>query len=180
MNQEETIRITQVLLRYYLTIPDLVKKGIKLQNYTEARREVAYTLVKEFNYQRKDVAKVLNCKLPQVSYLIHRYCYTNKLDIPVYISKEHPVVTLHKFILSSSPGLDPRQVRHMLNRLYQTGYRSGYHKARRFDAKAKLGVPQVPPAGNNAPVRLLEAPGHLLKGVKDDPSPVKKYTSRGG
>lgn len=179
MSPEVTIAITKVLRKYNLSIPDLSRKYIKFSNYVEARKEVAYVLIKEHSFYRREVADVLNCNLPQVTYLINGYCSKHKLPIPKYRTKEdHPVDKLHRYLLENKL-LTPEYLKDKLAELYQLGYRAGHLQASRkaerakSDVKSFPGVPRVPSVRNNAPVSISEAPRGILYEVKDDQERVE-------
>lgn len=148
MHKEVEHRLTEVLLKYNLSITSLERRRSKLPAYVSSRQEVAYVLVKEFNFRRREVAEVLHCKKPHVTYLLSQYCANHKVPVPKRRTKDHPSFSIQKYILSHRPTLDPDVLLDLLLGLYQTGYRNGWHRA---DKRAKLGLKSFPGVPRVAP-----------------------------
>jgi len=169
--------IKTIMLKHGLLMSDLGRTHSKFPKVIKARREVAYTLAKDHNFLRREIAEVLHCKLPQVTYLIKQHCHIHKLPIPQYITKETVLTTVHKFLCSNTE-VDASQLKKLLMSIHVAAYQQGRNTEKRRVRKLKKlrGLPTPRVTENNAPVSVLRAHRGILNGVKDDQSTTQRGT----
>lgn len=174
-------RVKEVLRKYSFGIEFLDVKYSKNEALSKAKREIAYVLVKEFNYTRGQVGNILHCKVPMVSELVLRHCKGNNLAIPKHRKEGHPVNTLVSFLVENKHTPSENELHKLLMNLWQVSFRLGYGKARKkyFGKSSFPGVPSVPAVKNNAPVSILRPPGHVLNEGKDDQIRAQSSVKRG-